>query len=216
MTSAVADGKPTIILVGRSYNAFPAEASQAVAKKLSSLGIRVIPGDCLPQQTAGPTSWHYANIIMNAVELTRRQHNLFLVYVSNFSCTIDAFVHSMLSAKLGAKPHLMLEIDAHTADAGIQTRLEAFLDIIHNQHDTAAKKRHFMTAAIDERGMVTTSAGERLSLTDPRVKFYVPNFSHYHWRAMALAARWQGLNVGDAIELNRRADRTRAAVHLRT
>ena len=103
LDDALADGKPTVILVGRSYNAFPAEASQSVAKKLSSMGVRVIPGDCLPQQTAGPTSWHYPNIIMNAVELVKRHRNLFLLYVSNFSCTIDAFTHSMLSVGTGCQ-----------------------------------------------------------------------------------------------------------------
>lgn len=51
LDDALADGKPTVILVGRSYNAFPADASQSVAKKLSSMKVRVIPGDCLLQQT---------------------------------------------------------------------------------------------------------------------------------------------------------------------
>ena len=50
---ALADGQPTILLVGRSYNAFPPEASQSVARKLASMGVRVIPGDCLQQDHAG-------------------------------------------------------------------------------------------------------------------------------------------------------------------
>jgi predicted nucleotide-binding protein (sugar kinase/HSP70/actin superfamily) len=204
LDDALADNQPTVILVGRSYNAYPAEASQSVAKKLSSMGVRVIPGDCLPQQTAGPTAWHYPNIIMNAVELAKRHRTLFLLYVSNFSCTIDAFIHSMLSSELGAKPYLLLEIDAHTADAGIQTRLEAFLDIINNQRPHTAAEHRFVPASIDCNGTLTTSAGERLPLTDRRVKLHFPNFSHYHWQAIALATRWQGLNVGNAIDLDGR------------
>src|ERR1035437_8665077 len=61
--------------------------------------------------------------------------NLFLLCVSNFSCTIDAFTHVMLASELGSKPYLILEIDAHTADAGVQTRLEAFLDIVANYQE---------------------------------------------------------------------------------
>ena len=83
----------------------------------------------------GPTAWHYPNLIMNAVALAKRHANLFLLYVSNFSCTIDAFTHSFFAVGVGAKPYLMLEINAHTADAGIQTRLEAFWDIIRNYRD---------------------------------------------------------------------------------
>jgi predicted CoA-substrate-specific enzyme activase len=204
LTDALADGKPAVILVGRSYNAFPAEASQSVAKKLSSMGVPVIPGDCLPHQGTGPTPWYYPNMIMNAVQLAKRHRNLFLLYVSNFSCTIDAFTHSMLSSDLGAKPYLMLEIDAHTADAGIQTRLEAFLDIIENQRPCQTEKRPFRAATLGEDGVVTTSAGQRVALTDRRVKLHFPSFSHYHSGAMALAARWQGLQVGSPIELDRR------------
>ena len=69
LAEALADGRPAVLLVGRSYNAFPPEASQSIARKLASMGVRVIPGDCLPQDRIGPTPWHYPNLIMNAVAL---------------------------------------------------------------------------------------------------------------------------------------------------
>ena len=62
-------GKPTILLAGHSYNAFTPEASQSVGKKLSSMGITVIPADCLAPVEEGPTAWHFANQILNAVAL---------------------------------------------------------------------------------------------------------------------------------------------------
>ncbi|MHC4090367.1 MAG: acyl-CoA dehydratase activase [Planctomycetota bacterium] len=203
LAEASEDQKPTVILVGRSYNAYPAEASQSVAKKLCSLGIRVIPGDCLPRERPGPTCWHYPNIILNAVELAGRHPNLYLLYVSNFSCTIDAFTHSLLSSELGSKPYLFLEIDAHTADAGIQTRLEAFLDVLENYRSDQVEKKPFALATIGHDAMVTASNGRRVHLTDTRVKLYFAAFAHYHSRAIALAARWLGLNVGQLIELDR-------------
>jgi len=204
LNEALHGGKPTVILVGRSYNAYPAEASQSVARKLGSLGIRVIPGDCLPRNRTGPTCWHYPNIIMNAVELVRRHANLFLLYVSNFSCTIDAFTQSSLSSELGSKPYLLLEIDAHTADAGIQTRLEAFLEVIEDYRSHQVKTKPFAPATIDHDAMVASSDGQRIPLTDARVKLYFCTFAYYHARAVALAARWLGLNVGGVIELDRR------------
>ncbi len=203
LKDALADGAPTILIVGRSYNAFPAEASQSIARKLASMGMRVIPGDCLPQERAGPTAWHYPNLTMNAVTLARRHANLFLLYVSNFSCTIDAFTHSFFSSEMGDKPYLMLEIDAHTADAGIQTRLEAFRDIVANYHSRTIPGSPFKPADIDRDAVVTTSAGQRLALRDPRVHICFPTFSYYHSQAMALAAKWVGLNVGPPCDLNR-------------
>ena len=135
LEQAIAAGKPTILLAGHSYNAFTPEASQSVGKKLSSMGVPVIPADCLLPVGEGPTAWHFANQILNAVALAKQHPNLFLLCVSNFSCTVDAFTHSMLASEMGSKPYLILEIDAHTADAGVQTRLEAFLDIIRNYRE---------------------------------------------------------------------------------
>ena len=61
------------------------------------------------------------------------QHaNLFLLCVSNLVAPLSAFTQSMLTSEMGSVPYLILEIDAHTADAGVQTGLEAFLDIVGN------------------------------------------------------------------------------------
>ena len=193
-----------ILLAGHSYNAFTPEASQSVGKKLSSMGVPVIPADCLTPVGAGPTSWHFANQILNAVAIAKQHPNLFLLSVSNFSCTIDAFTHSMLASEMGSKPYLILEIDAHTADAGVQTRLEAFLDIIGNYREAHGAGGHpFMPCRLIPGGKVLRSNGEAVPLTDPRVKIYFPNFSHYHTEAVALATRWLGLHPGDVLPLDR-------------
>src|SRR6185369_5856549 len=135
LAQALAANRPAIVLAGHSYNAFTPEGSQSVGKKLSSMGVTAIPADCLVTAGAGPTSWHFANQVMNAVNVVKQHANLFLLCVSNFSCTIDAFTQSMLASEMGSKPYLLLEIDAHTADAGVQTRLEAFLDIVKNYRE---------------------------------------------------------------------------------
>ncbi|HUJ29597.1 MAG TPA: acyl-CoA dehydratase activase-related protein, partial [Myxococcales bacterium] len=204
LADAIAGGRPALLLAGHSYNAFTPEASQSVGRKLASMGIAAIPADCLVAADAGPTAWHFANQIMNAVALAKRHPNLFLLCVSNFSCTIDAFTHSMLAAELGAKPYLLLEIDAATADAGVQTRLEAFLDVVRNYRAAeAGGRRTFSPARLAGHGQVIRSSGERVPLTDPRVKLYLPNFSQYHTEALALAMRWLGLHPGTVAPLAR-------------
>jgi predicted CoA-substrate-specific enzyme activase len=204
LDAALAAGRPAILLAGHSYNAFTPEASQSVGKKLSSMGVTVIPADCLLPAAEGPTSWHFANQILNAVGIAKRHPNLFLLSVSNFSCTIDAFTHSILASELGSKPYLVLEIDAHTADAGVQTRLEAFLDIIHNYREVQTLGAGpFVPCRLVGGGRVVRSNGESVPLTDPRVRVYFPNFSPYHTQAFAMAAGWLGLHPGAVIPLDR-------------
>ncbi|MDH3287544.1 MAG: anhydro-N-acetylmuramic acid kinase [Betaproteobacteria bacterium] len=204
LDQAVAAGKPAILLAGHSYNAFTPDASQSVGKKLSSMGVPVIPADCLPPVGEGPTAWHFANQILNAVALAKQHPNLFILCVSNFSCTIDAFTHAMVASEMGAKPYLILEIDAHTADAGVQTRLEAFLDIANNYREAqAGRAQSFTPCRLTAGGQVIRSNGEQVPITDPRVRLYFPNFSQYHAQALAMATSWLGLHAGEVITLGR-------------
>ena len=205
LKQALADGKPAILLSGHSYNAFTPEASQSVGKKLSSMSVAAIPADCLAPAGSGPTSWHFGNEILNAVGIAKRHANLFLLCVSNFSCTIDAFTQSILASEMGSKPYLILEIDAHTADAGVQTRLEAFLDIVRNYREAPTRSsRQFTPARLGVRGQVIRSTGEAVALTDPRVKLYFPNFSQPHAQALAMAVGWLGWHAGEVIALDRK------------
>ncbi|HEX9788170.1 MAG TPA: acyl-CoA dehydratase activase-related protein, partial [Candidatus Binatia bacterium] len=204
LDQALAAGTPAILLAGHSYNAFTPEASQSVGKKLSSMGITAIPADCLMPEGAGPMAWHFANQILNAVKVAKAHGNLFLLCVSNFSCTIDAFTQSVLSSEMGAKPYLILEIDAHTADAGVQTRLEAFLDIVRNYRAGEARRGSaFTPCRLAPAGRIIRSNGKQVLLSDPRVKLYFLNFSQYHTGAFALAARWLGLHSGKFTPLER-------------
>jgi len=204
LEQALAANKPAIILAGHSYNAYAPEASQSVGKKLSSMGVLVIPADCLMPSGAGPTVWHFANQILNAASLAKQHPNLYLLCISNFSCTIDAFTHSLLASELGSKPYLILEIDAHTADSGVQTRLEAFLDIVHNYRAAQPSlAKPFNPCRLVKGGAVISSSGERVPLTDPRVKLHMLNFSQYHAESAAMALGWLGLHAGQLVPIDR-------------
>jgi predicted CoA-substrate-specific enzyme activase len=204
LAKALAANKPAILLAGHSYNAYTPEASQSVSKKLSSMGVQVIPADCLMPTVNGPTVWHFANQILNAAALAKRHPNLFLLSVSNFSCTIDAFTHSLLASELESKPYLILEIDAHTADAGVQTRLEAFLDIVQNFRAAQPSLANpFTPCRLVNNGILISSNGEHVRLTDPRVKLHMLNFSEYHAQAASMALNWLGLHSGPVVPINR-------------
>jgi hypothetical protein len=102
-------------------------------------------------------------------------------------------MHCDLRRRIDPKPNRLAFDRQHGHDNSVAN---------HNSYPT--EKRPFRAATIGEDGVVTASAGQRVALADRRVKLHFPGFSHYHSEAMALAARWQGLNVGRPIELDRR------------
>ncbi len=205
LAQALAAGKPAILLAGHSYNAYTPEASQSVGKKLSSMGVQVIPADCLEPVGAGPTAWHFANQILNAASLAKRHPNLFLLSVSNFSCTIDAFTHSLLASELESKPYLTLEIDAHTADAGVQTRLEAFLDIVQNYRASQPSlARPFTPCRLVKGGVVLDFERRARAARLTRESNCIFSTSRsIMQQSTAMALGWLGLHAGPLVPIDR-------------
>jgi predicted nucleotide-binding protein (sugar kinase/HSP70/actin superfamily) len=105
---------------------------------------------------------------------------------------------------MGRKPSLTLELDSHTADAGLETRVEAFLDIVTAYRKLAAKIRHttkdqtFLlarTTLANGTASVITSSGESIPMTDPRVTLLVPSMGRIGTEAVAAVFRGKGFNV---------------------
>jgi predicted CoA-substrate-specific enzyme activase len=121
---------PAILLIGRHYNSFDPGVSMDLAQKLTDLGALVIPFDMveLPEDDFAFLYWQSGRRILRSAKLAKETPGLFPVYVSNFSCGPDSFIIHHFKRIMGSKPHMILELDEHSADAGIITRCEAFLD----------------------------------------------------------------------------------------
>ncbi len=125
--------RPVIAVLGRPYNAFTVEANMGIPRKFTTRGYSVIPFDLLPYNDSEifPNMyWYYGQQDMKAAELLKDEPNIYVTFITNFSCAPDSFILHYVKWLMGQKPFLILELDSHSADAGIDTRVEAFLDII--------------------------------------------------------------------------------------
>jgi predicted CoA-substrate-specific enzyme activase len=125
--------RPVIALLGRPYNAFTPEANMGIPRKFSTRGYSVIPFDILPfqEETIFPNMyWYYGQQDVKSANLLKKEDNIYITYITNFSCAPDSFILHYIKWVMGQKPFLVLELDSHSADAGVDTRVEAFLDII--------------------------------------------------------------------------------------
>jgi predicted CoA-substrate-specific enzyme activase len=125
---------PAVVVVGRPYTANDAGSNLDLPYKLRRLGVLPIPMDFLPiDQAPMPDAnddmyWRSGQDILRAGVIVRDDPRLQAVYLTNFNCGPDAFLISFFRDTLGSKPFLELEVDDHTADVGMVTRCEAFLD----------------------------------------------------------------------------------------
>ena len=123
------EGEDILVLVGRPYKAFDPGASLHLSQKISRIGALALPMDFLPLEVKDhETYWGYGQKILAAARFIGSSKRLFPVYVTNFACGPDSFILHFFKKAIGDRPCLELEIDEHSADAGIMTRIEAFWD----------------------------------------------------------------------------------------
>lgn len=126
-------GEPLVVLAGRPYVTVPREINLSIPRKIASRGFHVVPHDALQNSNGMPhgrNCWYETQQIMRAVMSIKEQPRKHLCFVSCFSCSPDAMIFHEIEEALAGRPFCYLEIDSHTADAGIETRIEAFLEIV--------------------------------------------------------------------------------------
>jgi len=127
-------GKKAMVILGRPYNTGDPALNLRLVEKLINLDTIPIPLDFLPlyqEDIFGDYKmmyWPNGQKILSASRLIRKDDRLFGVYLGNFRCGPDSFLTHYVREEMKGKPYLHMEVDEHSADAGVVTRLEAFLD----------------------------------------------------------------------------------------
>ncbi len=133
------DKYPAIVLVGRPYNTADSGVSQNLPYELRKLGALPIPMDYLPIKNVDISDsysnmfWRSGQDILSAGKLIRDDERLYCTYVSSFNCGPDSFILSFFRRMMAGKPFLELEVDEHSGEAGIVTRVEAFLESLQTR-----------------------------------------------------------------------------------
>jgi predicted CoA-substrate-specific enzyme activase len=198
-----------IVLFGRPYNAYNGLANKGIPKKFASRGVKIIPFEMLPYDKE-PLSeeyddymhWEAGQRILRAAEIVKKHNQLFGVYLTNFLCAPDSFLVSYFRKIMGTRPSLILEVDGHTADAGINTRIEAFLDVINNYRkiDKQIKTESKISklARIDiqrKKPSYIDSDGNRFRFDAPEVKLIIPSMGDLGSKVFACVFKRFGINT---------------------
>ncbi len=172
-------GEPMVVLAGRPYSVYSSEVNLALPRKIASRGFHAVPADMLPAVEGALHQrdvWHFTQQISNAVAFVKARPSAHLCLVSCFSCGPDAVMYHAFRDALAGLTFCYLEIDSHTAHAGFETRVGAFLDIIDKRKRRAPSARpHSGDTAVtlarlsDGRDQIIDSDGNTVAYDDPRV-----------------------------------------------
>ena len=138
--------KEAVVILGRPYNSGDPELNLHIVEKLINMDVVPIPVDYLPLSEHNPFEdypmmyWPNGQRIISATKKIADDKSLNAIYLGNFRCGPDSFLLHYVREEMKGKPFLQIEIDEHSADAGMITRCEAFLDSLRGYKKIQSQK----------------------------------------------------------------------------
>ena len=128
-------------LLGHSYLIYDDYANMHMATRLRDMGMEVMTVDMLSperieaQAVAWPKRmfWTSGRRILGAAREYMELPVAGIVYVTAFACGTDSLTAELVERTVRREsiiPQLILNLDEHTGEAGILTRVEAFVDML--------------------------------------------------------------------------------------
>jgi predicted CoA-substrate-specific enzyme activase len=127
------DETMAFIIIGRPYAIHDSAVNMDAAKKVLDEGYLPIPLDYLPLHLYDASgSWPNIYSVQGqkklaAAKLIAEKKNLHALVVTYFGCGPDAFLDQMFKEEIG-RHYLTIQIDEHTSDTGMITRIQAYLN----------------------------------------------------------------------------------------
>lgn len=135
----------TVLLLGHPYNLYDEFISMNLIKKLKLYNIEIITYEMLSpkkilqgaKKLSKQMFWTLGNNTLGCAYYFLDKEKIDgIVNVASFGCGPDSLVGELLERKVTKKyklPFLYLTLDEHTGEAGFDTRIEAFLDILEGR-----------------------------------------------------------------------------------
>ncbi|MCK5255035.1 MAG: CoA activase, partial [Deltaproteobacteria bacterium] len=177
-----------MVIVSRPYNGCDAGINLNLPQKIADLGVLPIPMDYLPLEQSDLVSewremyWKYGQKILAASHFIRSHPSLHAIYITNFGCGPDSFISHFFKKALKDIPYLTIEIDEHSSDVGIITRLEAYLDSLKNNRKKPVRVK-------------TRKSVPRIS-PDKKRRIYIPNMTDHSY---AVAAAFEACGLDSTV-----------------
>jgi predicted nucleotide-binding protein (sugar kinase/HSP70/actin superfamily) len=130
-----------LAVVGYPYLLYDDFVSAGLIDKLLKMGIETLTPEMVPERTRDKMArrlpknlfWTFSNqVVRSAIYYLEKGNIDGIIHVTAFGCGPDSMVGKLieLEAKEKTIPFICVSLDEHTGEAGVLTRLEAFVDML--------------------------------------------------------------------------------------
>jgi predicted nucleotide-binding protein (sugar kinase/HSP70/actin superfamily) len=144
---------PFVVVTGRPYNLYDERLNLRLGQNLAKIGVSGLPMDFIDVSSVDLSDfpsmyWGMGAQILRTAKFLEGRPNYFGLHITNFSCGADSFIEHFYKYLMGNKPYLILELDEHSAVAGVMTRLEAYKNVIENTMQGVEKELRVRLRAV--------------------------------------------------------------------
>jgi predicted nucleotide-binding protein (sugar kinase/HSP70/actin superfamily) len=131
-----------ILIIGHVYNLYDNYINMDMAHKLLNAGVNIITVDMIKEKIINERVgilnkrlfWNFGRQAMgSALYALENEVVDGIIYIMSFGCGVDSFMSDLVERKVREGkniPFMVLTLDEHSGEAGMDTRLEAFIDMI--------------------------------------------------------------------------------------
>jgi predicted CoA-substrate-specific enzyme activase len=129
--------EPLVVVTGRPYNLYDERLNLRLGQNLAKIGVSALPMDFIDISSIDLSDfpsmyWGLGAQILRTAKFVRGHPGFFGLHLTNFGCGADSFIEHFFKHVMGDRAYLILELDEHSAVAGVMTRLEAYKNVIEN------------------------------------------------------------------------------------
>jgi predicted nucleotide-binding protein (sugar kinase/HSP70/actin superfamily) len=177
-----------VAVIGRPYISFDRALSHDLLHLLKRHAVEIVTPESVPKKILARESERLAKkvywelgreLVAAALHYMKDPEVDGIINVSSFGCGQDSFTNALVEyfvTKHSNKPMLSLVMDEHTADGGLNTRVEAFLDMVEQRKKNG-------TVRLSEWGQMQGASCAGESVTRPKtakMHLTIPHMGHLH------------------------------------
>ena len=144
------DASVRIGLAGHPYNIYDGYMNHNLLKRLRSLGVDVVTAEMAPLEAldrgtaslVGKPYWTFEDEVVGAAGYFLEAEVDGIICMVCFGCGPDSLMVDVIhraARERGNKPVMNIILDEHTGEAGLVTRLEAFVDMLQRRREARSK-----------------------------------------------------------------------------
>lgn len=168
------------VLISKIYGIADPILNMGIPGMIMNLGHKVLAFHDLPggdvSQEHPNMYWPFGQHILEAAKFVKQHPNYYAILLTHHGCGPDSMLTHYCREIMDGKPYLNIEVDEHSSDVGVITRVEAF---INSLRQASSQKPALLTTSARETGRHPVNNQTRLDDLPKKSTLYLPHLYPY-------------------------------------